>query len=698
MIRKLSHLLVLAAVLLALPLVWQQPAFELLRDRLVVLAQACAVPALIAAAAVSCGMLFVPLSLVSVLTIGEVILLAFGCGSALLSCATLIAGMLAPRLLCWIAVALALNSGLVRGAMFFRIRRAAASSAPQDSPPRSFGLSAGMLVLLAAASLLIFVAALSPPLLYDVTEYHLGALKHYLATGIVAMPYNFFARFPFAVEALYYLGLVLEHAHDFSPKLLNAMFILASAMLPVVWLRRAGLSSGWQMLGAFLWLAHPVMLEVSLDAYIDAPVAFFTCLSLYAFVLAEGILPQPSTPLPQLLPAAGLLAGMALASKYTVAQIYLVPALLLFAAGACRTAWKNGKRLTTAAALLFALVPLCFWLGKNVWFYGNPLEPFFESVFRPQDAVAIAREKFYIRSHGPQSFFSAQYWQTLPLRAGSFGWILLAPVAGVPLARNRAVCLRILGLCATAFLLWNLVRYSQDRFLLPAIMLLIVAGVEVLAAMPGRIVGVLIGGIMVLISAGALWLHAARMANGGEFTYLQTFQPCPRMQDKAGIQFYRANLGPIGEVATSAAAGLPARAKLLLVYEARPYLFPRDCLYNTVFDDSVLLKLADGAGSGQEIQQRLRASGITHVIVNREELRRLIDQYSRPWLPPALRDFDAQTQFAAIPAPEDYYPPFHNSAQWQRSRAAVLEFLQLSRAGALLVKGRPDQEVWLSPV
>jgi hypothetical protein len=696
----------LLAAVLGLLLVRDEPGIAFLAGRLCELAPVAGPAAAIVVAAVLCGLWFLPADAVGFLTAGEIVLFAGACGASLFSCVFLALGAAgaANMAVLWIVAIAAATAGTVR-LWLVPTLRAHLRPRPLRLRLDPFGFpEIALFAALAAAGFLVAVASLAPPLLYDVTEYHLGAFRDYARMPggwrIGPVLHNFYARFPFPVEALYFMGLLMEGSTDFAPKLINAAFVAGCAALLWQWLKRCGVATRWRLLAALMLLAHPVLLEVSLDAYIDAPAAFFTLAAVYAALLAAGAAGGgDENPAPALLPVAGWLAGTALVTKYTVPQLFLLPVLLCILPPVIGAA-RRGKvwRPLTAAALL-ACVPAAFWLGKNIAFYGNPLEPFFQRVFRPGDALAVSREQYYIESHYPQSPFSAQYWQTLATRLGGIGWLVLAPLAGFPAIARRRTTLRLLAFVAVSYLLWNLVRYSQDRFLLAATTLAILLGARVLDALPCGLPRAAVGAVLAIGALANLLPHAVRIAGGGEFSYACEFD------SRAGTsvsgpraEFYRGNLGALGEIVVAADRELPPSARLLLVYEARPYLFRREAIYNTVFDASELLRLAKGAKNGAEVGEKLRAAGITHVLVNREELRRFIDQYARPEQLQRLGIRSAMGEFDRIAVPEDLYPPFHRSPDWQAMRAPVLEFLSALRSRAVKAAGRAPAEVWLAPL
>lgn len=702
---RVAALLVLVAAALGLALLRDEPALAFLSGRLITVVAASLVALVVVCACVALGYAVFPLRCWMNLSARETTLFCFGCGAALLSCLTLSLGMLGwlHPLLLWTVLLLCLAIGGIRAASrpsFYDEVRVRLSRGWSVGAAEAF-----LLIPLALVAALYLTSSLAPPLLYDITEYHLGAYQSYRAEqAFIPMPFNFYARFPFPVESLYYLSLFIDPPRDFAPKLLNLAFLAADALLIWMWIARCGASVRWRMLGVLLFLAHPVSLEVSLDAYIDPAVAFFVGVTVYALLLATGTYAGVGGHLSLLAPA-GLLFGCAMVTKYTAAQLYLFPILVFFAAPALLKAFRSRSITAAAAFCILALVPPLFWLGKNVAFSGNPLEPFFQHVFRPGDTAAIAREKFYIESHFPLSPLSGEYWARLATRMGSVGWLLLAPLIGfaAALPEQRRGVWRLLLLVLFAYLSWNLIRESQARFLLPLILVTVVLSCSGLSALPAGPARAFVACALAVLSCSLLVQHAVRLAGGGEFLYLADVRLAsppreagPKSDPRSA--FYHENLGALAEVMDEANYNIRAGAKVLLVYEARPYLFKPDTVYNTVFDESELLRLAKGARSAQEVTEKLRAAGISHVVVNREELRRFIEQYARPAQLKRIGARDANEAMVKYATPEDLYPPFNNSPEWQSMRQPVLDFLNACRRDALLAAGRAPLEIYISPL
>jgi len=618
------------------------------------------------------------------LCLTERLLFAFACGLGLMSCGAAAVGF--AGVLNQMSSLALVGVGLIVGLPLWRELLTAGGNAERESRPRVARTTTLLITLVAIAIVMIGVFALTPPVLFDVTEYHLGAWTDYArgdgAARFVSISHNFYARFPFPIESLYFVGLALSPAIDSAPKLLNAISVVACAALAAAMVRRCAIGTGGRWLAALAVLTLPVMLDISIDAMIDAPVALLVAGSIYAAWIAAGKFTVSAGPAASMVIPALFLFGSAIAAKYTVAQVYLLPWCMV-TLPAVFVAVRRRPVLLIGAVVLAAL-PVVVWLGKNVMLYGNPLEPFFVKWFRPEDAGAIAREKFYIESHFPQSPLSGAYWTSLLPRLQEFTWLYLVACAGWYFRGDRRILLKIALFCGAAFLLWNLVRESQDRFLLPAMMLVTAAAVVGICSIPSRAYRRPAAGAAVLFCAMQMMGYGLKLKESAAIDYLLDFYPdsaetAALPDEKTARQiFVEKNLGDLGRIITSIEKAVPPDAKILMIYEARPYLFRHQTDYNVVWDPSVLLNLLRNVGSVDDAWQKLREAGYSHVLVNRQELLRYIQQYARKsqLLRLGVRPGeDPRAAWSATAHPEDLYPPFYLDRDWERLRPLVHEFL-----------------------
>jgi hypothetical protein len=673
------------------------------------------------------------------LTTLEILLLAGGCGLALMPMVVTLAGSLglSPPPAMAGAMILGLVTGLaalIRGGWW---RRADSVSFAQPPSGRVARLALFLCRLgVGTACLYLFIGAFAPALVFDVTEYHLGAFADFAAAGgFVPVAHNFYARFPWPVQSLYYASLWLGGGwnwsvgawSDMGPKILNGFLILGAAGVAWAWVRRVvGPGPSWApSLAGLLVLSQPVLLEVSLDAYIDGPIAYLAALAIYGLWLCGA----PGVGL-RLLPVTGLCVGAVLATKYTVLQHWALPAFVCFGLPVLVAAWRgtSADRSRAIFALILAFVPLSFWLARNALLYGNPVEPFAAGLFHGASSLERLQERYYIASHFPQPPWTLGYWQTLPRRLAGFDTVALA-CALFPLIlaiqlgawrRIRAAAnspfpwLQVLAFVLLSYLSWNTVRESQQRFLLPIAPVLAAAAATGLVhpAVPAalRRIGF---SLLLLLSLSSLVFQGMRIHHAGMVPYaLQRERNWEPEQQQRLSEYYGQNLGSIGRVAAGLAAHWNGQQRLLLVHEARPYLFRPGTQYCTIWDKDPLLEatveLRQKLGripTAEELRAALLQSGLTHVLVNREELLRYIRQYARPAQYArygiSLDDpsYDpAQRLFLASPVPEDHYPPYLNSPHWPELRQTIREFLQTLRPRATLVEGRAPFEVWVTPL
>jgi hypothetical protein len=281
-------------------------------------------------------------------------------------------------------------------------------------------------------------------------------------------------------------------------------------------------------------------------------------------------------------------------------------------------------------------------------------------------------------------------------RTGAFPWVAVLVLTGL------------------TYLLWNTVRESQQRFLLPlAVPLSVAAATGLVFPLVPR--WLRIGGAAVLLASalGALSYQGLRLGRAGmlEFALLREWNNEPRQRARLR-EYYRKNLAGIGEVAGRVSVELPADARLLLVHEARPYLFPIGTQYCTIWDAEPLLEAARSlrqslgrTPQAGELRQRLIELGITHILVNREELLRYIRQYARPEQyqragiarQTAIPE-PAMQLLLSTATPEDYYPPWTIHPDWKLVRGPVIDLLRELRREATITTGVAPLEIWVAPL
>lgn len=383
------------------------------------------------------------------------------------------------------------------------------------------GLRRARLPLLVLGAALLLLAALSPfwrmplypPTTFDAIMYHLPSAKIYVDQHQVVLAR--YLRFPLAPqtnEMLFTLALLF--ADDITAQLIQFLMALLVGVALYAWGRRV-FSQRAGLWAAGLWLANPLVWWLGSAAYIDLSVTLFACLGVYAFfnwvtTRAQGWL---------ILAAA--MCGFAAGSKYT--------ALFFIAALALPALYLGFRERRWRAAILFVVVASCVaapWYLRNVYYAGNPFEPFFPGIFGyhlwdDTDMNSQLRDWFYKGMGRDPGALLLLPWN-LTMHQGLFGNdapLMPLPFLALPLtiiaAIRRRYLIGLLLISAADLLIWFFSAQIQ-RYLLPVMPLLILATAVMLdmlvAWVPrlckGRIPAVLaaLGFALCLVPA---WFYAA---------------------------------------------------------------------------------------------------------------------------------------------------------------------------------------------
>lgn len=273
-----------------------------------------------------------------------------------------------------------------------------------------------LLLFFLIALILTLIGALAPSAGadYDGLVYHLAIPKLYVARGAIhPIPWLTHSNFPFTLEMLYLLGLLL---HD---QALAKLFHFGCGWLTVCAIfafgrRWWGARAGW--LGGAMFAAIPLVGWQLMSAYNELAFALYALLAVYA--LARWVEGQREGRSGGWLWVAGIMCGLALGVKM------LGAAVLLFALAA--VIWGLARRAVPARAVTrvvaFAALALAVaspWYIKSYRWTGNPVYPFFYQVFggkywtqQRADAYTEAQKEFGL-GRGPAALVSLPWNLTM---------------------------------------------------------------------------------------------------------------------------------------------------------------------------------------------------------------------------------------------------------------------------------------------
>lgn len=517
---------------------------------------------------------------------------------------------------------------------------------------------------LAGLAMTLFVMAMAlgamlPSIDFDVKEYHLQGPKEWFMNGAIEMlPHNVYTSFPFLTEMFHLLGMELSSdwylgalagklvLMTFAPLTGLAVFAAADRLFD----RRAA----WAAM--LIHLSTPWTYRISIIAYAEGGLTFFLMATTLAVIIraqsqqgesdpVESDQPSVAVPPPgmaeRLTALIGLLAGSAMACKYPGLLSVVFPAALVL----LLLEWKSQQAAPLARRAVKTLLIFgvgCFitigpWLLKNLYETGNPVYPLLNSVFHGIDWTPIL-EANWKHAHSPdhyQPFDLLVKFYDVTLKSDWLSPLMfsLAPLAFLT-SRNRRFIFGLWLYVGFLFLSWWTLTHRLDRFWIPLIPLVAVlggAGVWWTTHQFWRYVAGAFVSLCVLFNLGFITtVHCGLNTWLGDLT---------EVRDES--EFTSEPVAYLNRMR------LPTDAKVLFVGEAQVFDAQVPLVYNTVFDISIFEQWCSVNERGvsvvdqkmkptDEIRKRLKDEGITHILVNWQEVLRYkttygISEFLAPW-------------------------------------------------------------------
>ncbi|MCG9894915.1 MAG: hypothetical protein MH204_05525, partial [Fimbriimonadaceae bacterium] len=473
------------------------------------------------------------------------------------------------------------------------------------------GLRLAVLGSLIGLGLVVAVAVLAPSTMtdWDSLAYHLAVPKLWLAQGSIGyVPALHQSNFPFAADNLFILG--LGWGGESGAK----AFMAAGLLFGVLWLfgvarRWHGDSAGWlaALGGAFI----PVVAWEAGTAYIDHMPGFYAVLAaVYGIEAMRGDGLRRAG-------LAGIALGLCLGTKYTGLQVAAALAPVLIVVGfSKKSAGFRLKPLVIGLAL--AVLVGGAWYVRNAVQTGNPVYPFFHSVFggrewddrraeiyaREQASFGIAKAPANLGhavlglAYQPGRYVNPGQQVGAGFPTGGIGFASVAVLfAAAALGRLRGRDAALAGFAALLLLMW-FVLSQQSRYLAVAALPAILAGV-----------GAFSGSAQLRRGLGALFGLQAAVTLG----FLVWFQTMDQVAGLGDADTYRAERVPLARMAPKINA-LPPDAKIALYDEVFGFLLDRSYMWANP-GHSTLIPY-DSMESGSDLVDGLAEMGFTHAFVN----------------------------------------------------------------------------------
>ncbi len=240
------------------------------------------------------------------------------------------------------------------------------------------------------AVLIVSVIVLSsvPPVSRDALTHHLAVPKLYLKHGgMYEIPSVIFSYYPMNLDLLYTIPLYF--GNDIVPKYIHFVFALLTALLIFRYLKER-INSVYALFGVLFFLSIPVIVKLSITAYVDLGLIFFSTGSivyLFKWIQSEFKLKH--------LAVSAIFCGLALGTKYNALIVLLILSFSVIFVYS-RLSGNNGNKLNSSRrnrsnsikaisfGILFIITALLVfspWMIRNYVWTKNPVYPLYQGWF-----------------------------------------------------------------------------------------------------------------------------------------------------------------------------------------------------------------------------------------------------------------------------------------------------------------------------
>ncbi len=486
-----------------------------------------------------------------------------------------------------------------------------------------------------------------PPVDRDSLTHHLYIPKLYLKHGgIYEIPSVEFSYYPMNLDMLY--AAALYFGNDILPKYIHFAFGLLTAGLIFNYLRFR-LNTRFALYGVLLFLMVPVIVKLSITAYVDLGLIFFTLLSLiYIQKWAEN-----DFRLKYLLFSA-IGCGLGLGTKYNgLITLFLMTILVSFSF--IRFSDLKTNRLLkpvgcTCLYLFVSLVIFSPWMIRNIVWKQNPVYPLYDSWFHRNAQISSTpatedgsnmptkhMNHYLIRKF----VFHESWWQTasIPVRIFFDGkdddpakfdgkltpLIFLLPFFSLLQFRSKKAHFQyeiqtFIGFSGL-FLLYAFVTTDMRiRYIAPIVPPLVILSIIGLHTLLTWIRAFRQHHFRLWVEIG-LWIGILALCPIdyliGQFTQVN---PIPYLMGKLDRDAYITLYRPEYPVIQHANRNLPETARILAIFLGnRGYYFDRE----VVFDMKLPLPGTGTTGLDTTVEGLLHRQGITHLLIRYD----LFDQW-----------------------------------------------------------------------
>ncbi|MFQ5736883.1 MAG: ArnT family glycosyltransferase [Thermodesulfobacteriota bacterium] len=495
--------------------------------------------------------------------------------------------------------------------------------------PRLSPLDLTLIAITVVLVLAILPLALTPPAVRDELIQHLAVPELYLARGrIYELPFMGFSYLPQNIDLLYMIPLAF--GSDMLPRLMHMGFAVLTGLL-VYFFLLPGSGRAYALLGLILYLATPLVANLSRMAYIDHGSAFFSTLALFAALKWRRERFDPKW-----LVYASVSMGLALGSKYNAAISYLLIAMFMLYAYSKDRRNLPGAIKSVAIFSLVAFAVLSPWLVRNYIWKGSPFFPLWESAmhagargegFHVTSEMAPVGKRYLLYNEGTLDLILLPlrlFWEGADNSIRRFDGVL-NPVylAFIPLAflrrRRGDGNIKFLAIFSLLFIILAFLTVDLvTRYLMPVVPLLIIL---VVMGFRNLLATRRLAPVAVLLMAALLVFDGAYIAG-----LYRAHSPFAYLTGAESRAQYLARTLPDYDAVSYANRTLSGDAKVMLLFTGdRGYYWEREYLYGD--RTGVFLKrFVKSSSSGAELEKRFTTGpGATHLFINEALMEKFLN-------------------------------------------------------------------------
>lgn len=493
-------------------------------------------------------------------------------------------------------------------------------------------------VFLLAALTLLFISIIFlscvPPVSRDALIQHLALPKLYLRHGglyeIPSMPFSYY---PMNLDLIYMIPLYF--GNDIAPKLIHFTFALLTAWLLFRYLRRR-INTNYALFGVVFFLSIPIVVKLSITAYVDLGLVFFSTASLL-FILRW----MDSKFQLRFLIFSAIFCGLAMGTKYNGLITFLLLTLFVpFLYSRHRENESPGTAMAVAYTLIFLFTALLIfspWMVRDYLWTGNPIYPLYDSWFNHHSH--IARKSIGLFTYRTLVYHE-KWWEILllPLRIFFQGrdgspqffdgklnpFLLILPIFAFSHLKNDSEKIKaekwIMLVFATLYFTFAFftsdMRMRYISPIIPPLVILAVFGLERLWRINGSShsthARLLARSFAFCSLLAALSLNVFYMVK--QFEYVRPFSYLTGEVSRAGyIERYRPEYPAMRYINNR----LRSKAHVLFVFVGnRGYYCNRTYLFDMKNSRSRLATLFSTSHDAQKVWSKLKNEGITNFLIN----------------------------------------------------------------------------------